>query len=109
MEARERDWTALGPYLGELAVRQQMTTTILAELVGVHPQTIGKWIFGQSSIQPYCMQKVANLIAFLVWRKMMNLPLYSYSMTEQRKMIECEIVDFKAAVKSPSRILPSAA
>lgn len=107
MLARGRDPLGIGPIIGELATVQAIPATLLAELIGTQPQTIMRWIFGQSEVQVYWLPQVTKIYGFLLWRRLRNvLPLGGTS-DQRRETLMRDVVDFKAAIKSSSRILKS--
>jgi len=67
MLAREQKPMALGPYLGELAIRANVTAATVADIVGAHEQTVFRWFFGHGDIQPVWGLKSARLLALLAW------------------------------------------
>lgn len=103
--ARERDPVGIGPIIGELATAQQIPATLIAELVDTQPQTIMRWFFGQSEVQVYWLPSVTKVYSLLLWRRMRNLLPLIGSPDQKRKMLARDVVDFKAAIKSASRIL----
>lgn len=65
--ARESHPLGLGPYVGELATRANITASMVASIVGAHEQTVFRWFFGQGDIQPAWGVKVAHLTTLLAW------------------------------------------
>lgn len=65
--ARELHPLSLGPYIGELATRANITASMVASIVGAHEQTVFRWFFGYGDVQPVWGLKVARLTSLLAW------------------------------------------
>lgn len=99
LAAREREPLAMGPYLGELATLCNMPSSLVAEIVGTHEQTVARWIFGQSEISLMWLPTVAKLLALLTWVRSTEKKLEG-SRDEKREQLQKLAKEFKALVRS---------
>lgn len=65
--ARERLPLELGPWLGDVATRLNISAGLIARLAGAHEQTVLRWFFGVTPIQPHWLRTLSPLIVVLAW------------------------------------------
>lgn len=103
LAARSKDPLAPGPIIGELAVRQNIPASLIAELADTHEQTVMRWAFGQSEVPAWWLPKMTQILSLLLWRRYTNaLPLIGTT-DEKRATIYNDSLNFKAFVQSGSR------
>ena len=93
--ARTHKPTSLGPYLGELAIRANVTAATVADIVGAHEQTVFRWFFGTGTIQPMWGVKVARLLALLAWMHDTNRVPLDGTLRERNTQLQHYAKEFK--------------
>jgi hypothetical protein len=58
---------AIGPMLGVLAMRFNMSAGMMGQLLGVHEQTVLRWYMADSEPSASAYRKIAPIITFLMW------------------------------------------
>lgn len=64
---RASDPLALGPYIGALAMELNVSTAQIAVIVGVHEQTMFRWVTNRAAIHPKWIPKVIKVLSVLCW------------------------------------------
>jgi hypothetical protein len=101
------DPLALGPYLGALALRFNVSAALIAALAGCHEQTVVRWMT-QSSVQPVWSVKVAKVIALLAWlHDTEKLPLGGTAMQREAQLAGY-VKDFQARARAGLKTKASA-
>lgn len=103
MLARDRNPTALGPLMGELATRLNIPSTILATLINTHDQTVTRWMTGQSTIGVGWLPNVAKTLALLTWMHDEDHAPLTGTRAERVAAVAAAMQAFKAAAKLPIR------
>jgi hypothetical protein len=97
-ELRADDPLALGPFVGELAVAVGVSFSLVADMVDVHEQTVLRWIFNRSEIQPQYGVKLARAVAVLNWMRKNWQPLNGTA-EERRKQLASAVKTYAALGK----------
>lgn len=71
--ARNEDPLALGPLLGALASKFNISSTMIGTIVKVHEQTVLRWFFGQTSMNPKQLRDSTRILAILAWMHTTNV------------------------------------
>jgi hypothetical protein len=103
MEARKRLPMSLGPYLGELSVRANVAASTVANIIGAHEQTVFRWFFGQSEVQPVWAAKVSQLVALLAWMHNTKRVPLDGTYQERMKLLEHHTAEFRSLVRGQSQ------
>jgi len=103
--AREQKPLSLGPYLGELTVRANITAATVASVVGAHEQTVFRWFFGQGEVQPVWGNKVAKFMALLAWMHATKRVPLEGTLRERETQLQLHAAEYaniaKGGVKLP--------
>lgn len=104
---RENDTLALGPYLGALALRSEVTARLIAEMTGAHEQTVVRW-FTQSMVQPQWALPVAKVVALLAWMyETEQEPLFGLN-AERESQLKAYFKQFRELARSGARVRSNA-
>ena len=95
VEARSRKPLALGPYLGELAVKANITAGTVARIVGAHEQTVFRWFFGHGEVQPLWALKVAQVVTLLAWMHSTNRVPLMGTLEEKEALLQHHTKEFR--------------
>ena len=104
LHARAQKPLWLGPYFGELAVRANVTAATVAGVVGSHEQTVFRWFFGQSDIQPIWGIKIARLVALLAWMHNTGRVPLSGTPRERETQLQMYAHEYSDIVKGSVRL-----
>lgn len=97
--ARERDPLALGPYLGELCVMANISASMIATEVKAHDQTVFRWFFGESAVQPIWAPQVSRLLTLFAWmHSTKRIPLLG-TPSERITQLHMHAREFNALIK----------
>jgi len=104
IQAREQKPLSLGPFLGELAVRANITASTIADIVGAHEQTVFRWFFGQGEVQPIWGAKIARLTALLTWMHSTKRVPLEGSLRERETQLQQYAKEYTEIVNSSVRL-----
>lgn len=96
---RTEDPLALGPYLGALALRFNVSAALLAALTGCHEQTVVRWMTS-SSVQPMWSVKVAKVIAILAWLHDQGEPPLNGTAAQREAQLTAHVKNFNARARA---------
>lgn len=97
---RRADSLALGPYLGALVVELNVSTLQIATIVGVHEQTMFRWITNRAPIHPKWIPKVIKVLSVLCWMHDTKVHPLSGTTDRREKQLTMAFANFVAATKA---------
>jgi hypothetical protein len=103
-QAREHKPLSLGPYLGDLTVRANISASTVADIIGSHEQTVFRWFFGQGEVQPVWGAKVARLVALLAWMHSSKLVPLEGTIRDREKQLQIYAAQYTALAKGGVRL-----
>lgn len=98
---------ALGPYMGALAVAASCPASLIAEILGLHEQTVARWFLGRSVIPPAQAKGVGQVLLLLSWLHDKNLVLHGTRAERAAQFVAHNAV-FKTRAGASNKRLPSA-
>lgn len=104
VHAREQKPLSLGPYLGELATRANVSTSSVADIIGAHEQTVFRWFFGQGEVQPVWGVKVARLTALLAWMHTSDRVPLEGTLREREKQLQLYASEYRRIVTGGAKL-----
>lgn len=100
LAARARDPLAIGPLIGELAVKQNIPASLIAEMVETHPQTVTRWIFGQGEIPAQRIPIIMRVLTLLVYRRAIVAMPLSGDAEEKREALRVDALAYRQLLRA---------
>jgi hypothetical protein len=98
--AREKNPLSLGPLFGELATYYNMSAGMVASIIKAHEQTVLRWFFGRSEMQPVWIKTSVKLLGLLAWMYAAKKEPLSGSAAEKEKQLAIYFREFKELSKT---------
>lgn len=102
-DARARNPLSLGPFLGALACKANLSAGQVGDIVDAHETTVFRWFFGQAEIGPPWALKVCRLLSLLAWMNEKGALPLDGSADDRAKLLVKYSREFEALMRGSSQ------